>query len=137
MTKGKIKLKIISPERVVFDEEVDTLVTQGVNGQFGILAGHVPFMSPIEIGVTKVVQNGVEDYIATMGGTFQVKDDVAVILTNCAERSSEIDIVRAKAAKERAEAKLAQNSADIDSVRANIAIAKALARLKAAMGKGQ
>ena len=135
MSNGKIKLKIISPERIVFDEEVDSLVTQGTNGQFGILPDHVPFMTPIEIGVTKVVQNGVEDYIATMGGTFQVKDNMAVILTNCAERSNEIDIVRAKSAKERAEAKLAQNSTDIDSVRANIAIAKALARLKAAMSK--
>lgn len=135
MSNGKIKLKIISPERIVFDEEVDSLVTQGTNGQFGILPDHVPFMTPIEIGVTKVIQNGVEDYIATMGGTFQVKDNMAVILTNCAERSNEIDIVRAKAAKERAEAKLAQNSTDIDSVRANIAIAKALARLKAAMSK--
>lgn len=137
MSEKKIKLKIISPERVVFDEEVDELVTQGVKGQFGVLAGHIPFMTPIDIGVTKVVQNGVADYIATMGGTFQIKDDVAIILTNCAERSNEIDVLRAKAAKERAEARLSKNATDMSSARANVAIAKALARLKAAMSKGQ
>ncbi len=136
MSDKKIKLKIISPTKVVFDAEVDELITQGKSGQFGILPDHIPFMTPIDIGVTKIRIDDECEYIATMGGTFQVKENEAVILTNSAERSGEIDVMRAEAAKARAEARLEGNEAEIDAVRANIAIAKALARLKAAMKQG-
>lgn len=133
MEKTKIKLKIISPTRIVFDDEVEELYTRGLQGEFGILPNHIPFMTPIDIGVTKVIKNGVADYITTMGGTFQFKDNEAIILTNAAECSAEIDVVRAKNAKARAEARLGDPKAEIDAIRANVAIAKALARLKAAM----
>ena len=82
MSSKKIKFKIISPERVVFDDEVDELITDGTCGKFGILPDHIPFMSPVAIGVTKVIQDGKEEYIATLGGTFQISDNNAVMLTN-------------------------------------------------------
>ena len=128
----KLKVKIISPERMVYEGEADELITQGVNGQFGILPNHIPFMTPIDIGVTKIINEGETEYFATLGGTFQVKDNEIIILAKCAERAGEIDVMRAEAAKERAEARLGNKEVELDAVRANIAIAKALARLKAA-----
>jgi len=132
MSSKKIKLKIISPERVVFEDEVDELITEGTCGKFGILPDHVPFMTPVAIGVTKVVQDGKEEFIATQGGTFQVIENEAIMLTNGAELSGEIDVQRAEAAKERAENRLISKSEEVDVARANIAFAKAIARLKAA-----
>ena len=68
-----------------------------------------------------------------MGGIFQFKNDEATILTDTAEDGSNIDITRAKAAKERAEARLAEKNANVDVKRAEAALARALARLKTAM----
>ena len=132
MSSKKIKFKIISPERIVFDEEVDELSTDGVCGKFGILPDHVPFMTPVAIGVTKVVQDGKEEFIATMGGTFQVSANEATMLTNAAERSGEIDVLRAQEAKENAEKILGSKAAEEEIARANVSKAKAVARLKAA-----
>jgi len=124
-------LKIITHERVVFDEDVDEIYSKGVNGEFGILKGHIPFMTALDIGVTKVVQGKETQYFTTMGGVFQFKDEEALILTECAECGKEIDEVRAREALERAKARLAEADAKTDAKRAEAAIARAMARLKA------
>ncbi len=126
-------LKIITHERVVFDEDVDEIYTRGVDGEFGVLKGHVPLMSALDIGVTKVLQGGNTQLFTTMGGVFQFKDDDAIILTTTAERGSEIDVARAKEALSRAQARLADAAAETDAKRAEAAVARAMARLKATM----
>lgn len=128
-------LKIITHDRVVFDEDVNEIYTRGVDGEFGVLKGHIPIISALDIGVTKVVQADVCKFFTTMGGIFQFKNDEAIILTDTAEDGENIDITRAKAAKERAEARLAEKTADMDVKRAEAALARALARLKIAMEK--
>ena len=129
----KINLKIITHEKEELNEDVDAVYSKGVDGEFGILPDHQPFMSALDIGVTKVEKNGEHELFATMGGIFQFKDNHAIILTDMAERGSDIDVTRAKAAKERAEARLGSHEVEVDTARAQIALAKAMARLKAAM----
>ena len=126
-------LKIITHERVVFDEDVDEIYSKGVDGEFGILKGHVPFMSALDIGITKVVQGDKSRFFTTMGGVFQFKDEEGLILTQCAECGDEIDAVRAEKALERAKARLAEHDAKVDAKRAEAALARAMVRLKAAM----
>ena len=126
-------LKIITHDRVVFDEDVDEIYSKGVDGEFGILKGHVPFMSALDIGITKVVQSGKTKLFTTMGGVFQFKNDEGLILTQCAECGDEIDEVRARDAMERAKARLAEHSASVDAKRAEAALARAMGRLKATM----
>ena len=126
-------LKIITHDRVVFDEDVDEIYTRGVDGEFGILKDHIPIMTVLDVGVTKVVQNNKVNLYTTMGGVIQFKDNNAIILTDMAEASEDIDVVRAKAAKERAEARLADKTAVIDAHRAEAALARAKARLQAAI----
>ncbi len=128
-------LKIITHERVVFDEDVDEIYSKGVNGEFGILKGHIPYMTALDIGVTKVVQGKEARFFTTMGGVFQFKDEEALILTECAECGKEIDEVRARDALERAKAKLAEADAKVDAKRAEAAIARAMARLKAKLNE--
>ena len=87
-------LKIITHERVVFDEDVDEIYSKGVNGEFGVLKGHVPYITALDIGVTKAVQNSVVRMFTTMGGILQFKDNNALILTDTAEAGSDIDVTK-------------------------------------------
>lgn len=128
-------LKLITHDRIVFDEDVNEIYTRGVDGEFGILENHVPIMTALDVGVTKAVQGDKIKLFTTMGGIFQFKDNDAIILTDNAESGSDIDVTRAKAAKERAEARLADKSAEIDAKRAEAALARAKARLKVALNK--
>ena len=128
-------LKIITHEKIIFDEDVNEIYTKGVDGEFGVLKDHIPLMSALDIGITKVIQNGSLRLFTTMGGIFQFKDNNALILTDAAETGDEIDVVRAKASLERAQARLAEKTAEIDAKRAEAAIARAKVRLQAALSK--
>ena len=126
-------LKIITHEKVVFDENVDEIYIKTTDGEMGVLKNHVPIMSALDIGVTKAVKDNVPIYFTTMGGVFQYTDDEALILTTTAERGEEIDVARAKEALKRAQARLADSEAEIDAKRAEAAVARAMARLKATL----
>ena len=130
-----MKLKIITHERIVFEGDVDEIVIQTKTGQMGILKDHIPVTTTLDIGVTKARIGEAFKYFATMCGVFQFKDNTATILTDVCEESCDIDVTRAKEAKARAEARLADTSAEIDAKRAQAALARALARLQAAMHK--
>jgi F-type H+-transporting ATPase subunit epsilon len=127
----KLHLKITTHERVVFDEDVDEICAKGTQGEFGILPGHIPFMSALEIGVAKIIINGKNEFFTIMGGIFQLKDNEALILTQVAERAEEIDVERAAEAKRRAQERLENEIDNLDVQRAEIALARAITRLKA------
>lgn len=126
-------LKIITHEKVVFDEDVDEIYTRGTDGEFGILKNHVPVMAALDIGVTKVKQGDMSRCFTTMGGVLQFKDDECNILTTTAEAGDDIDVARAEEALKRAKARLDEADAEIDAKRAEAAIARAMARLKATL----
>ena len=126
-------LKIITHEKVVFDENVDEIYTKTTDGEMGILKNHVPVMVALDIGVTKAIKDNQPILFTTMGGVLQFKEDEALILTTTAERGDEIDVARAKEALNRAKARLADSEAEIDAKRAEAAVARAMARLKATL----
>lgn len=126
-------LKIITHEKVVFDENVDEIYTKTTDGEMGILKNHVPVMAALDIGVTKAIKDNQPILFTTMGGVLQFKEGEALILTTTAERGDEIDVARAKDALNRAKARLADSEAEIDAKRAEAAVARAMARLKATL----
>lgn len=126
-------LKIITHEKVVFDEDVDEIYTRGVDGEFGILKNHIPVMAALDIGVTKIKKGEESKSYTTMGGVLQFKDNECIILTTTAECGDDIDVARAEAALRRAKERLADKDASIDSKRAEAAVARAMARLKATL----
>ncbi len=130
-----MKLKIITQERVVFDEEVDEIYSKGVDGEFGLLKGHIPMMTALDIGVTRAIKGSEVKMFTTMGGILQFKDEECLILTTLAEPGEEIDEARAREALQRARRKLREANARIDAKRAEAAIARAEARLKAKLSK--
>ena len=128
-----MKLKIITQERVVFDEEVDEIYSKGVDGEFGLLKGHIPMMTALDIGVTRAIKGSEVKMFTTMGGILQFKDEECLILTTLAEPGEEIDEARVKEALRRAQERLADKDVAIDAKRAEAAVARAMARLKATL----
>src|SRR5574344_977230 len=120
-------LKIITHENIIFDEDVDAVYSKGVEGEFGVLKDHIPLMTALDVGVTKAIQGDKTKFFTTIGGTFQFKDNEALILTQCAECSDMIDVTRAKEAKNRAQSRLAEQTAELDAKRAEAALARAKA----------
>lgn len=126
-----MNLKIITQERVVFNDEVDAVYSKGIDGEFGLLKGHVPLMTALDIGVTRAFIGDEVKKFTTMGGILQFKDEECLILTTLAEPGEEIDEARARLALENAKLNLKNAQARMDAKRAEAAIARAEARLKA------
>lgn len=129
---GKLNLKIITPQKVLVEKQVDSVFSKSVEGEFGILPGHISYMTDLDIGVTEYITGKEKEYISTMGGVLQVKDNTVTILSDTAELGEEIDVTRAKSAQERAEARLRTGASDVNADRAQIALARAVARIHAA-----
>ncbi|NYE57720.1 F0F1 ATP synthase subunit epsilon [Carboxydothermus ferrireducens] len=128
----KIKLEVVTPERVVANEYVDFVVAPGVEGEIGILPFHAPLITSLDIGILRYTVEGKTEKIALSGGFLEVKGNKVVVLANAAERGEEIDVERAQRALERARERLARRTPDIDVLRAELAMRRALNRLKAA-----
>ncbi len=131
----KIKFQIITPERVVFSEDVDQVTMMTATGEITVLPRHIPLVTVLRPGELRYKQNGEEKTIAVSGGFAEVKpDNSLVILADTAEHAAEIDITRAEEAKTRAE-KLMQevrSKEDVDYVSLQAAMERALTRLKVA-----
>lgn len=133
MADKSLLLEVVTPERQVVSTEVDIVVLPGVEGQFGVLVNHIPFLSALEIGEMYFRKGGQVDYIFVGGGFAEVTGDKVTVLVDSAERGKEIDVERAKRAKERAEKRLtAGRTADVDWARAEAALRRSIARMKVA-----
>ncbi len=131
MSEKKIHIKIITPEKIVYEDDVDYISAEGLKGSFGILPNHIPFMSALSVDTASVKKDGAEKVFSIIGGVLQFKNNEAIILTEVAECGEDIDKTRAQLAKERAEAILGDAETKRDIKRANAARARAMARLKA------
>ncbi len=130
-----IRLEVVTPEKEVVSEEVQTVIAPGVLGEFGVLVGHTPFLTPIQTGSIRYVDaNGKDRFVFVSGGFAEALPDKVTILAESAERRKDIDAARAEAALERAEKRLAQHNKDeeIDFVRAKAALRRAMVRVKVA-----
>ncbi|MCR8844753.1 F0F1 ATP synthase subunit epsilon [Paenibacillus sp. SC116] len=127
-------LEIVTPERKVFAQEVNSISVKGVEGELGILAGHIPMVTPLQIAPMKIKVNGTEHFVAVHGGFLEVRKDKVVLLAESAELPENIDVDRAKASKSRAEQRISmadRNKQDhVDFRRAELSLQRAIARLK-------
>jgi F-type H+-transporting ATPase subunit epsilon len=127
-----LRLEIVTPERKLYEEDVNMVVVKGQAGELGILPNHIPLVTPLKIAPVKAKKNGTEEWIAVHGGFMEVRKDKVVILAEAAELGKDIDVMRAKQAKERAERRLAEKRADLDFKRAELALQRALSRISVA-----
>jgi len=126
-------ISIITPEHVVLAAaETDAVVVPVVDGSMGILKNHAPMVANLRIGVLRYRQDGVFKRAAIGGGFMELSNNRITVLADVAELSESIDVMRAEAARRRAEARLRDRRANIDRARAERALKRALARLRAA-----
>lgn len=130
-----IKLQIITPTRTILDEEVESLILTTTEGEMGVFYDHEPVVALLGYKQVAYKQEGKKKYATTMGGFVEVTKDKVTILTDASELQDEIDVERAKRAKERAEKRLAEKGEGIDYLRAEIALKKAIARINLKEGK--
>ena len=98
-----IRCEIVSQDRTVFQGDVDIVILPGAAGEMGILPHHAPVLAILKYGVIKIRQNGKEQLFAVAGGLAEVQPDIVTILADAAENVEDIDMIRAQAAKKRAE----------------------------------
>jgi F-type H+-transporting ATPase subunit epsilon len=97
------KLTIVTPERQVFDGEVETVVLPGAEGDFGVLAQHERLLAPLRTGEAQIRQRGEVLWAAIASGFAEVTGEHVVVLADACELAGEIDVARAQAAQAKAE----------------------------------
>jgi F-type H+-transporting ATPase subunit epsilon len=127
-----LQLQIVSPDRSLVTEQVDEVEIPGADGYLGVLPGHTPLLTTLNVGELWYRQGQEKHYLSIAFGFAEVGPERVTILAQLAEKADEIDPARAEAAKKRAEERMVKPSADMDFERARIAMLKALIRLQVA-----
>lgn len=125
--------EVLTLQKLFLREEIRFVIAPGQEGVFEILAHHAPFVFALKPGPLRMrLPDGQDQYVAVGSGFLVVQKERTTVLTRSAECPEEIDVERARRAKERAEQRLQQKSADFETARAQASLQRALARLKVA-----
>ena len=129
------QLEIVTPEKKVVETTAEEVQIPGKNGYLGILPGHAPLITELSVGEITFRENSTEQKLAVAWGFAEILPNKVTILAETAERPSEINVERARQAKERAEQRLTSGDTAVDVDRALDALHRAQARLDVASGK--
>ena len=125
-----LTFEIITPERVVVSDEAEIFEAKGTLGEFGIMPGHIQYLTTIEIGEIRYTKGGSTRHLATSGGFAEVNDNKVTLLVDTAEFAEEIDVNRAKRAQERAETALKEMAQEDEEYRVHeLALQRAVTRI--------
>ena len=133
MLNRSFHLEIRTPEKLIYEGDVTSVQAPGVEGNFQILGGHIPFLTALDVGEIRIRESSdASQLMATTGGVFEVLRTGVTALVETAEWASEIDVSRAEQARDRAQAQLTANAPDLNHPRAEAALARAKNRIKVA-----
>jgi F-type H+-transporting ATPase subunit epsilon len=136
MAATSFRLRIVTPERLLLDEEVEEVVARGTDGEFGVLPDHIAFLTTLAPGRLIYKAGGQRHVLAIFGGYAEVADNVMTVLADGAETVQQIDLEAERQACQAAEAELA--ALDVDAPEfavARRALDKHVARVMAASEK--
>lgn len=125
-----LHIEVITPERKVYEDDVDMVIAPGSEGYLGILPHHTPLLTALGPGEFRVRKGGTDQSLAVFGGFMDVRGDRVVVLTEAAEHVDEIDLQRAEAARERAQEALQAPASAADEQRARAELQRALVRIR-------
>ena len=125
-----LKLEIVTPEGIVFSEDVHMVTLPAVEGQMGVLPRHIPLLTEMVPGEIIVRKDGRDSFVAVGEGLIQVTGDEVTIVTDMAVPADKIDEARAEEARRRAEARLRDKISDEEVASVNASLARSLAQLK-------
>ena len=127
---SEYSLKIVTPDRLVFDGSAERMVARTVDGDVCILARHTDYVVPLSIGQVKVKESGKDFRLASCsGGTLMVSGGVVTVIASTFEWADEIDVERAERAKEKAEARIEHHASDYELRLAELKLKRALNRM--------
>lgn len=131
MADNKVfSLRIITPDRHFYEGEVEMVEFNTTEGQIGVLPGHIPMTVIIKPGIMTIYETGKEEKRAAIHAGFaEILPDQVTILAEIAEWPEEIDVARAEAAMERAQARIQEKASGTDMMRAETALLRAMARI--------
>jgi F-type H+-transporting ATPase subunit epsilon len=115
-------LKIVTPEKVIYDGEIDELIIPTVTGEIAVLPHHIDLLTEVAAGEMTIKHKGKEQHVAVTGGFLQIENNTLTLLSNYAIKSEEIDAKKAAEAQKRAEEKLKKK---VDLSERDFAIAEA------------
>ena len=127
-------LKILTPERQFFDDEVEAVTASAPDGKVTVLADHTPFIMPVNVGTIRIKRNGVWEDSFNSEGFMEVRYEGVLIFVQACEHPDEIDARRAEEARSRAEENMRQKQSMSEYKRSRIALARAMARLRIKKG---
>jgi len=127
-----MRFEIVTGERLLYSEDVESVVAPGAAGELGILPMHAPLLTTLSAGELRVTKDGHEQAMAVTGGFLEVLGGTVTVLADTAERADEIDLERAQQAIRRAEERIAARSADLDLERAFAALRRGRIRAEVA-----
>lgn len=134
---GKLRVEIVTGERVVFTEDdVDLVSVPGAAGQLGILPQHAPLVTLLSHGELRIKKGNSEQSILVFGGFMEVADDRVLVLADTAERLEELDLSRAEDARKRAEASIAGRTTTMELSEAQASLRRANLRLRVGQKRG-
>lgn len=127
---AQLHLKIVTPEKLIFDEEVTQVNVSTEQGQIGILPNHANLMAKLVPGELIIKKDGKQDSLAIGGGFLQVSDNALTVMTDLATFEQDIDEKAQEEAKKRAEQALEQTLSDEEYAETLAALEKSLAQLR-------
>ncbi|HVN96139.1 MAG TPA: F0F1 ATP synthase subunit epsilon [Syntrophorhabdaceae bacterium] len=131
-----LNLEIVTPEKTLVKEAVDMVEAKGAYGEFGLLPGHTQFLTTLEIGEVRYMKGDKTTHLSISGGYAEVVEDKVVMLLDTAEFAEDIDIERAKKAKDRAETALKTAVSEDTEYRIyELALLRAITRISVASKK--
>lgn len=129
-------VNVVTPDGLIFSHHCSIVEMRAIDGQRSIMFNHLPIMTPLAIGEIRVKRsqqmNSVVNHIAVSGGYFEFSNNVATIIADSAERSGNIDVSRAEAARKRAQSAMKEAKASHDQrslERAQVALRRAINRI--------
>jgi F-type H+-transporting ATPase subunit epsilon len=129
---GSLTLRVITPERIVLDQTIDSVRVPASDGSMGILPRHAGMVSALSHGLLRFMQSGTEVDMFVSGGFAEVRDDTVRIVTEAGEQAEEIDVERALSAEKRARERIAAGAVEVDVARARASLMRSLMRQRVA-----
>lgn len=138
---GTLTLRVITPDRIALDAEVEALRVPAVDGSLGILPRHAPLVAALDSGLLRYTSSGKERVLFVSGGFAEVRGGTVRVVTEAGEKPEEIDETRAREAEQRARERLAgtikpMEGEPLDLVRAELSLRRAIWRLRASEYRG-
>jgi F-type H+-transporting ATPase subunit epsilon len=125
-----LKLEIVTPQAIVFSEQVQMVTLPGIEGQFGVYPQHVPLITQMVPGEIIVTNDGADRFLAVGEGLIDITADRVSIVTDMAIPADQIDEAKVEEARRRAAARLAEKISDEEIAATNASLVRSLAQLQ-------